>query len=67
MMTNEQQIELDAWLAENEQMQARFASDRERSYAEGYNAGSRAAAEAVRQQNWTLEEYQEHLGKLKSA
>lgn len=59
-MTNEQQIELDAWLAENEQM---GYSVRGRDFVDGYNEGSKAAAEAVRQQNWTWEEYQEHKRK----
>jgi len=68
---------LDAWIADNEQMevptalgprhtpQAHFQRQQESAFAKGYNAGSRAAAEAIRQGNWTWEEYQEHLAARK--
>lgn len=52
----DQQRELDAWIAENEQR-----SEFDGLCASSYNAGSAAAAEAVRQGNWTWEEYQEYL------
>lgn len=60
-MTIEQQRELDAWIAENEQMEVRVTRGHDQSYAEGYNDGAKAAAKAIRQSNWTWEEYQEHL------
>jgi hypothetical protein len=60
---SEQQKELDAWLAENEQCLDSVQGDR---YQEGYNDGAVAAAEAIRQGNWTWEEYQEHLRKSRA-
>lgn len=59
-ITAEQQRELDAFIAENETMRVLVTRSHDQSYAEGYNAGSKAAAEAIRQGNWTWEDYQDH-------
>ena len=67
VLKNDQQIELDAFLAENEKMLSCFiykTTAENEAYVAGYNEGSKAAAEAIRQNNWTWEEYEEHRDKL---
>lgn len=57
----DQQRKLDAWIAENEQC---IESAYGRDWASGFNAGTKLAAEVIRQGNWTWAEYQEHLKAL---
>lgn len=62
MITAKQQQELDAFIAEKEQL-----DDESRSiYSKGYNAGSSTAAEAIRQGNWSWEDYQAWKSKQQS-
>jgi len=65
-MTAEQQRELDAWVAENERC---LGSTQGQAFVVGYNEGTKAAAEAIRQANWSWEDYQAHLhgGRLADA
>jgi len=56
ILSIEEQRQLDAFIAEKETCDDLL----DRPYSEGDNAGSRAAA-AIRQGNWTREEYQEYL------
>ncbi len=60
MTTAEQQRELDAWIASKERCLGAYKEYGE-GYVNGYNDGASAAAEAIRQGNWSWEDYQAHL------
>lgn len=57
MMTAEQQKELDIWTASLEKLLTGPSSD----YVKGYNDGIASVVDALRQGNWTWDEYQEWL------